>query len=121
MMTISNFLLCARSELALRGSYAAIVEKACAGRTLRAMMQKPHLKYWVLAGHGSGGAVAAQVARTLQPKVKGLVLMASPMPPDVDMTNLNVIVVALYGRKDNVVTPEAVENSFPRMPGTHSS
>jgi poly(3-hydroxyalkanoate) synthetase len=53
--------------------------------------------------------------------VKGLVLMASPMPPDVDMTNLNVIVVALYGRKDNVVTPEAVENSFPRMPGTHSS
>ncbi|KAG0599074.1 hypothetical protein M758_12G125500 [Ceratodon purpureus] len=103
--------------LAVRGSYAVIVEKACAGRILRAMMQKSHLQYWTLAGHGRGGALAAQVARTLQPKVKGLVLMAAPMPPDVDMADLNVIVVVLYGQKDNVVTSKAVEESFSRMPG----
>lgn len=97
-----------------------VLEKACAGRTLRAMMEESHLQSWVLAGHGRGGALAAQVARTLQPKVKGVVLMAAPMPPDVDMADLNVVVVVLYGQKDSVVTPEAVEKSFSRMPGTDS-
>ena len=104
-------------ELALSGIYAVVLEKACAGRTVRAMMQQSHLRYWLFAGHGRGGALAAQLARTLQPKVKGLILMAAPMPPDVDMADLNVIVVVLYGQKDSWVTPEAVEKSFSRMPG----
>ena len=106
------------SALALRGCYSVVVEKPCAGRTVRAMMQRPLLEHWILAGHGlGGGALAAQLALTLQPKVKALILMAAPMPQDVNMANLNILVMALYGLKDSVVTPETVEESFSRMPG----
>lgn len=104
--------------LALHGCYSVVVEKPCAGRTVRAMMQRPLLENWTLAGHGlGGGTLAAQLALTLQPKVKALILMAAPMPQDVNMANLNIFVVALYGQKDSVVTPETVEESFSRMPG----
>lgn len=105
-------------ELALRGIYAVIMKKARAERVLRAMMLMPLLEHWILAGHGEEpGALAAQLARTLHPKVMGVVLLATPMPLDVDMSDLNIIVVSLYGREDNVVTPETVEESFSRMPG----
>jgi pimeloyl-ACP methyl ester carboxylesterase len=57
------------------------------------------------------------MALTLYPKVRALVLMASPLPHDVDMADLNLLVVALYGQKDSVVTPFTVENSFSRFPG----
>lgn len=97
-----------------------MLEKPCAGRTLRAMMQKPLLEHWILAGHGRGGALAARLALTLQPKVKALILMAAPMPKDVDMADLNLLVVAMYGQKDSVITPETVEKSFSRFPGVHT-
>jgi len=117
---LGDFSLLCALELALGGSYVVILEKASEGRTLRAMKEKWHLQYWVLAGHGRGGALAAELARTLQPKVKGLVLMAAPMPLHVNMVSLNVIVVVLYGQQDIVVTPEELEKSFSRMPGTLS-
>lgn len=97
-----------------------ILEKACEKRTLRAMKEQWQLQYWVLAGHGRGGTLAAELARTLLPRVKGVVLMAAPMPLHVDMVNLNVFVTVLYGQMDTVVTPKAVETSFSRMPGSHS-
>jgi len=84
------------------------------------MKEQWQLQYWVLAGHGRGGTLAAELARTLLPRVKGVVLMAAPMPLHVDMVNLNVFVTVLYGQMDTVVNPKAVETSFARMPGSHS-
>lgn len=95
-----------------------VLEEASEGHTLRAMRENSHLQYWVLAGHGDhGGTLAAELTRTLLPRVKGLILMAARMPPNLDMSDQNVVVVVLYGQKDRVVSPEAVEESFSRMPG----
>lgn len=82
------------------------------------MMRKPDVEFWTLAGHGrTGGALASRLALTLQPKVKGLILLASALPADVDLVDVNVVVVALYGGRDTVVTRKAVEESFVRFPG----
>jgi pimeloyl-ACP methyl ester carboxylesterase len=105
----------------LSGTYVVVLDEATPGRALRAMMQSPLLEFWTVVGHGSGGALAARLALTLQPTVKALILLAEPMPKDVDMAGINIYVVALYGQQDSVVTPASVEASTSRMPGTQPS
>lgn len=106
------------AALAFKGYYTAIIDTPTLGGAIQAMMRKSDIEFWTLVGHGeAGGALASRLALTLQPKVKGLVLIASALPADVDMVDVNVVVVALYGGRDTVVTPKAVEGSFVRFPG----
>ncbi len=82
------------------------------------MMQLLHVEYWTLLGHGNnGGVVAARLAVTLQPKVKGLILLAAALPGDLDTRALNLLVIVIYGGKDTLVTPEMITKSFSHMAG----
>ncbi|CAM6085646.1 unnamed protein product [Calypogeia fissa] len=106
-------------QVALYGYYVIIVNKATPGRVLEAMMQHPEFLYWSLVGHGTGGELAARIAVTLQPKVKGLVLIASVLPPEVDLRSIspNLFLTVIYSDSDTVSTPMAVINSFSRVVG----
>ena len=108
------------SAVALSGYYAAVVENATVARVIEAMMQQPQLQYWTLAGHGEAGAVAARLALTLYPKVKALVLLAAALPEDVNLVDVNLFLIVVYGSKDSVVPPATVEASFSRMEGMYA-
>ena len=101
---------------ALVGYYAAILEQATPECAIKAMLLQPHVQYWTLGGHGAGGAVTAHMVVTLHPKVKDLVLVASPLPADVNLKLLNLLLIVVYGETDTVVTPAMVTDSF-RMAG----
>ncbi|CAK9255804.1 unnamed protein product [Sphagnum jensenii] len=109
-------------QIALYGYYAVIVENATVEHVVCAMMQLLHVEYWTLLGHGNnGGVVAARLAVTLQPKVKGLILLAAALPGDLDTQALNLLLIVIYGGKDTLVTPEMITKSFSRMAGDTST
>nr|PNR51596.1 hypothetical protein PHYPA_010783 [Physcomitrium patens] len=101
--------------VALYGYHATIVERPTPELVIKAMMLQPQLQYWILAGHGNGGTVAAHVAVTLHPKVEALILLASPLPRDVNLKLLNLLLVVAYSENDTLVTSAAVKRSFSRM------
>ncbi|CAM6085633.1 unnamed protein product [Calypogeia fissa] len=105
--------------VALFGYYVVIVSEVTPGRVVEAIMQHPELVYWSLAGHGTGGELAARMAMSLQPKVKSLVLIASVLPPDLDFksVNLNLFLTVIYSDNDTISTPADVTNSFSRVMG----
>lgn len=106
--------------VALYGYHATIVERPTPELVIKAMMLQPQLQYWILAGHGNGGTVAAHVAVTLHPKVEALILLASPLPRDVNLKLLNLLLVVAYSENDTLVTSAAVKRSFSRMAGRTS-
>lgn len=105
------------AEVALVGYNVVIVSEATPGRVYEAMMQKPELKYWSLAGHGTGGELAAKIALTLQPRVKSLVLIGAALPPSVDFRSISVFLTMIYGDNDTITTPTDVTKSLSRVQG----
>ncbi|CAM6091787.1 unnamed protein product [Calypogeia fissa] len=106
--------------VALYGYYVVIVKEATPGTVVEAMMQHPELVYWSLVGHGTAaGELAARMAVTFHPKVKSLVLIASVLPPGLDLksVNMNLFLTVIYGDSDTVTTPADVTNSFSRVMG----
>jgi pimeloyl-ACP methyl ester carboxylesterase len=71
---------------------------------------------FILAGHSKGGVVASTVASRNPPNLKGLVLIGTTHPRDVDLSDLTVQVTEIAGTRDGLAKPAEVRRNAPLLP-----
>lgn len=62
----------------------------------------PDIKTWIIGGHSLGGSMAAQYVKDNPTKVQGVVFMAAYPADNVDLSQLPIKFVTLYGTHDGV-------------------
>ena len=76
----------------------------------------PEIAHWAVGGHSLGGSMAARYVQGAPSKVDGLLLLASY--PDVDLSQLALDVVVVYGTRDGLATVEKVEGARSLLPAS---
>lgn len=78
----------------------------------------PGIKAWAIGGHSLGGSMAAFFAD--RPAIKGLVFWASYPANDLSKRT-DLAVMSIFGSRDGLVKPEAVQGSRALLPPTAQS
>ena len=73
---------------------------------------------WAIGGHSLGGSMAAQFIQDNPDKIEGLALWASYPPSEVDLTELDIKVVTIYGTNDGLVSNQQINESRGQLPPT---
>ena len=76
----------------------------------------PEIETWVIGGHSLGGAMAAQFANTHRSTIQGVVLWGAVPGVNTSLRNGDQRVVAVYGTRDCISTPEEVLEAVTRLP-----
>lgn len=83
-------------------------------RAAEVMRAFPQIEHWAVGGHSLGGAMAARFAQEHTEAVSGLALWAAY--PDVDLSQLSLEVVSIYGTNDAVASRESLNQSRALLP-----
>ena len=75
----------------------------------------PEIKTWIIGGHSLGGSMAAQYVKDNPTKVQGVVFMAAYPADNVDLSQLPIKFVTLYGTYDGVAR-NVFKDSLRRLP-----
>jgi hypothetical protein len=75
----------------------------------------PEITTWIIGGHSLGGSMAAQYVKDNPTKVKGVVFMAAYPADNVDLSQLPIKFVMLYGTYDGVAR-NVFKDSLARLP-----
>ncbi len=75
----------------------------------------PEIKMWIIGGHSLGGSMAAQYVKDNPTKVQGVVFMAAYPADNVDLSQLPIKFVTLYGTYDGVAR-NVFKDSLRRLP-----
>lgn len=75
----------------------------------------PEIKTWVIGGHSLGGSMAAQYVKDNPAKVQGVVFMAAYPADNVDLSQLPIKFVTLYGTYDGVAR-KVFQDAQQRLP-----
>ncbi|MFT3947918.1 MAG: alpha/beta hydrolase [Agriterribacter sp.] len=68
---------------------------------------------YVIGGHSQGGKMAAQIVYENPTLFKGLFLMGTSHPRDIDLSNLSIPTIKIYAEKDGLASvPEVMENKI---------
>lgn len=66
---------------------------------------------YVVGGHSQGGKMAAQIVYEYPTLFKGLFLLGTSHPRDIDLSSFTIPTIKLYAEKDGLAsTPEVMEN-----------
>lgn len=77
----------------------------------------PDVNKWVIAGHSLGGSMAAKyVDDSNNPKISGLVFLASYPDTSDDLSDNNIFVLSIRGNKDNIVNNSLLNSSESLLP-----
>ncbi len=76
---------------------------------------------YVLGGHSQGGKMAAQFVNENPGIIKGLFLLATSHPRDIDLSGLSIPALKLYGSKDGLASPEEVLKNQRKLPAKATS
>ena len=71
---------------------------------------------YTLIGHSQGGKMAAQFVFENPKSINNLILLATTHPRDIDLSNLEVNVLKMYGSNDGVASPEKIVNNKSKLP-----
>ncbi len=72
---------------------------------------------YVVGGHSQGGKMAAQIVYENPVLFKGLFLLGTSHPRDIDLSSLTIPTIKLYAEKDGLASvPEVIENKS-KLPG----
>ena len=71
---------------------------------------------YVIGGHSQGAKVAAQLVYENPSLFKGLFLLGSSNPKDIDLSNLDVPTMKLYAEKDGLASVEEVMQFKDKLP-----
>jgi pimeloyl-ACP methyl ester carboxylesterase len=71
---------------------------------------------FVLAGHSKGGVVASTVASRQAPGTRGLILIGTTHPRDVDLNGLSIPVTKIAGTRDGLAKPAGVKRNASLLP-----
>ena len=66
------------------------------------------IQHWVIGGHSVGGAMAAQYTGNHPKTIDGLAIWASYPPDNIDISDLYIPVVSVYGSRELRVNDESV-------------
>ncbi len=75
----------------------------------------PEIKTWIIGGHSLGGSMAAQFVKDNPTQVQGVVFMAAYPADNVDLSQLPIKFVTLYGTYDGVAR-NVFKDSLRRLP-----
>ena len=71
---------------------------------------------YTLIGHSQGGKMAGQFVYENPKSIKNLILLGTTHPRDINLSNLEVNVLKIYGSNDGVASPEKIENNKSKLP-----
>ncbi|HET9228045.1 MAG TPA: alpha/beta hydrolase [Thermoanaerobaculia bacterium] len=69
---------------------------------------------WMIGGHSKGGFFAAEYAG--RNPVKGLILVATTHPRDLDLSGLSIPVTKILATRDRIASPERARENAARLP-----
>jgi len=75
-------------------------------------------KKYILAGHSQGAKMAAQFVFENPLLIDQLVLLGTTHPRDIDLSEIDIPVLKIYGTNDGVASPRKVLNNKSRLPST---
>lgn len=107
-------------ELPRRGAFGGAESAELDTRiatTLRALGDSAHI---VFGGHSRGAVVASTVASRRPSVMRGLVLIGSSHPRDVDLSQLTIPVTKIVGTRDGLASPDEVKQNAKLVP-THTT
>jgi hypothetical protein len=76
---------------------------------------------YILGGHSQGGKMAAQFVYENPGIIKGLFLLATSHPRDIDLSGLSIPALKLYGSNDGLASPEEVLENQDKLPANAAS
>ncbi len=71
---------------------------------------------YVIGGHSQGGKMAAQFVYENPTLLKGLFLLGTSHPKKIDLSELNIPCIKLYGEKDGLASTEEVMENRNKLP-----
>ena len=71
---------------------------------------------YIIGGHSQGGKMAAQLVYENPTIFKGLFLMGTSHPRDIDLSNLNTPCIKLYANNDGLASVEEVMDNKDKLP-----
>ena len=75
---------------------------------------------FIIGGHSQGGKMAAQLVYENPTTFKGLFLMGTSHPRDIDLSNLNTPCIKLYANNDGLASVEKVMENKEKLPKNSS-
>jgi len=102
-------------ELPLRGAFGGAESPAITDR-LNRVLANSGAPGWVIAGHSRGAVVASRIASEERARMRGLVIIGSSHPRDVDLSALRIPVTKIVGTRDGLASPEEVEGNSAMLP-----
>jgi pimeloyl-ACP methyl ester carboxylesterase len=85
-------------------------------RARSVLARHPSIRFWVVAGHSRGAALAAQMTHADPRQLSGLVLIGTTHPRDQDLSSLPLPVIKIYGTNDDVAPAEDVLKNARLLP-----
>jgi surfactin synthase thioesterase subunit len=76
----------------------------------------PEVGRWLLAGHSRGGALASQLVLDLQPRIHGLMLIATSHPKEFSISQLSMPVAKVFATEDGLASQEEIESLAGNLP-----
>ncbi len=71
---------------------------------------------YTLIGHSQGGKMAGQFVYENPKAIKNLILLGTTHPRDIDLSDLNINVLKIYGSNDGVASPEKIKENKSKLP-----
>ena len=103
-------------ELPRRGAFGGAESSQLTTRIGAALASVGDSGSVVLGGHSRGGVVASATASENFPNVKGLVLIGTSHPRDVNLSKLGIPVTKIAGTRDGLASPAEVKQNAPLLP-----
>lgn len=72
--------------------------------------------YYVIGGHSQGGKMAAQIVYENPTLFKGLFLLGTSHPRDIDLSSLSIPTIKLYAEKDGLASISEVMENKSKLP-----
>ena len=87
------------------------------GKASNLINSYPQITSWYVGGHSLGGVVASREIHDNPDAFDGLILLASYS--NVDLTDLDINVISLYGSEDIILDTDSYEDALDNLPVVH--
>ena len=81
--------------------------------------RQPQVAAWVVAGHSKGGAIATELVSAQPTWIRGLILIGTTHPKELDLSKLSIPVKKIFGSQDGIATEEKTLANRSKLP-THA-